>query len=395
MKYKDNKIKDSNKRKIIQKEELKNLDNFIQKCLDHFKFVEPKKELYEATGNDKNVIISHKSTIPDLVIWNKTFNKNNCFIGANTSVQNEFPRFLFYIKIKKNKKIKNNPIAKSDVKKHTILDNELLENKNNECQKEDIKTEIEESTINNNINVKNEKNYTNNKNKYNTNDSNPNYNNIIKNKIYNEKNKFSNQRSINSNSDLNMNIMSNTKLMNYTMYLIQLYIDKKGWIILTNEQFSGPGTSVDLFQFLQEKVKEQSNLNDFIIIDINKQVKYPGNYFYILLSNIIPKLIHQKQMELIKFNEIMNRQFNYKNPNYYANNLLLKNSNNYNNEQSSGLAHNKNIKNSLNCKTYNETKSSSITNNSDDNNTDKENNNLSNNINFKEKSNIFKNSNNL
>ena len=102
------KIKQDNKRNIIQKQDLKNLDDFIQKCLDNFKFVEPKKELYETTGIDKDLIISHKSTIPDLVIWNKTFNKNNCFIGANTSIQNEFPRYLFYIKIKKNKKMKNN-----------------------------------------------------------------------------------------------------------------------------------------------------------------------------------------------------------------------------------------------------------------------------------------------
>ena len=51
-------------------------DDFIQNCLDKFKFVDPMPEMYQATGNDANFIISHKSTIPDLVIWNKTFNKN-------------------------------------------------------------------------------------------------------------------------------------------------------------------------------------------------------------------------------------------------------------------------------------------------------------------------------
>ena len=81
-----------NKNKITEKH-LNNLDEFIQKCLDNFKFVEPKQKLYESTGEDKNIIISHKSTIPDLVIWNKTFNKNNCFVGANTNIENKFPRY--------------------------------------------------------------------------------------------------------------------------------------------------------------------------------------------------------------------------------------------------------------------------------------------------------------
>ena len=36
--------------------------------------------------------------------------------------------------------------------------------------------------------------------------------------------------------------------MNLAIYLIQLYLDKNGWIILTkDEHFSGPGTSLDLF----------------------------------------------------------------------------------------------------------------------------------------------------
>ena len=46
---------------------------------------DPMNEFYEATGDDKDFIISHKSTIPDLVIWNKTFNKNECdaTVGSN------------------------------------------------------------------------------------------------------------------------------------------------------------------------------------------------------------------------------------------------------------------------------------------------------------------------
>ena len=122
-----------NKNKITEKH-LNNLDEFIQKCLDNFKFIEPKQELYDATGADKNIIISHKSTIPDLVIWNKTFNKNNCFIGADNSKETKFPRYLFYIKIKKSKKSKKNNLENKNTKNNSSnnFDITFFEKNNNQ-----------------------------------------------------------------------------------------------------------------------------------------------------------------------------------------------------------------------------------------------------------------------
>ena len=78
----------------------KNLDEFIQSCLNKYKFVDPKKEFYDVTGENKDFIISHKSTIPDLVIWNKTFNKNECFQEGDTSKSNPFPRYKFFLHLK-------------------------------------------------------------------------------------------------------------------------------------------------------------------------------------------------------------------------------------------------------------------------------------------------------
>ena len=78
----------------------KNLDNYIQKCLNKFQFVEVKKELYQKVGDDLNSIISHKSTIPDLIIWNKPFNKNECFQNMRNSIKyNKFPRVPFYLRL--------------------------------------------------------------------------------------------------------------------------------------------------------------------------------------------------------------------------------------------------------------------------------------------------------
>ena len=91
------------RKKILTKKDLTKLDDFIQQCLNMFKFVDPKEEFYEATGKEKDLIISHKSTIPDLVIWNKTFNKNECFEEANTRKPNPFPRYQFFLRIKSTK----------------------------------------------------------------------------------------------------------------------------------------------------------------------------------------------------------------------------------------------------------------------------------------------------
>jgi hypothetical protein len=281
-----------NKNKITEAH-LNNLDEFIQKCLDNFKFVDPKPELYDSTGPDKNIIISHKSTIPDLVIWNKTFNKNNCFIGADTNKETKFPRYLFYIKIKKSKKIKkNNPENKNSINTNNNFDATYFENdkhENNTIGVNNMNNNImSNNIINNNINMINKK-----------------YKKIE------EKNKFS----MNPEQNLENNLNNINKIINLTTYLIQLYLYKDGWIILTNDNFSGPGTSINLYQFLQEKIKENCNLDNFVIIDINKQVKFTGNNFYNILSNILQKILQKKQMELIKFEEIMNKQFKISNKN--------------------------------------------------------------------------------
>ena len=85
----------------------KRLDNFIQDSLNKFKFVEVKRELCSNVGDDINSIISHKSTIPDLVIWNKPFNKNECFENMKDLTKyNKYPRIPFYLRLN-NKQDKN------------------------------------------------------------------------------------------------------------------------------------------------------------------------------------------------------------------------------------------------------------------------------------------------
>ena len=49
------------------------LDQFIQASLDKFFFVQPWQELYDNSVPFSKHIISNKSTIPDLIIYNKSF----------------------------------------------------------------------------------------------------------------------------------------------------------------------------------------------------------------------------------------------------------------------------------------------------------------------------------
>ena len=110
----------------------KNLDKFIQNCLNKFKFVEPEQELYDICGDNKNSIISHKSTIPDLVIWNKTFNKNECFENSDTSKISPYPRYKFFLRFNQNKDKKK----KSDKKKQK---NKNISDQKNSSNKSDLK----------------------------------------------------------------------------------------------------------------------------------------------------------------------------------------------------------------------------------------------------------------
>ena len=83
------------------------LDKFIVIALNNYCHVEnPWDELKKVTGDDYDDIISKKSVCPDLVIYNKEFNKNECFYPV-IKKNNPFPRVKFYIR---KKKLKNNSL---------------------------------------------------------------------------------------------------------------------------------------------------------------------------------------------------------------------------------------------------------------------------------------------
>ena len=86
--------------KYIRFKKFKDLDLFIQNTLDKYFYVDPWKKLYERTGKLHRDIISDKSTIPDLIIYNKTFNKSDCFLESNQNSFIKFPRMRFILRPK-------------------------------------------------------------------------------------------------------------------------------------------------------------------------------------------------------------------------------------------------------------------------------------------------------
>ena len=85
------------------------LDLFIQNSLNKYFYVEPWQKLYDRTGKLHRDIISDKSTIPDLIIYNKTFNKSECFLESSVKTYIKFPRMRFILRPKYKKEY--NPLA--------------------------------------------------------------------------------------------------------------------------------------------------------------------------------------------------------------------------------------------------------------------------------------------
>jgi hypothetical protein len=259
----------------------KKLDKFIQNCLNKFKFVEVKSDIYSKVEKDKNSIISHKSTIPDLVIWNKPFNKNECFDMKDLNKYNKYPRIPFYLRL-------NNKEEKTKMKNNTLTKDEYspIETFANFFDKLNIKEENELPSRNcdiikqdENINSINEKeedvefNYGNNKTNYITpiNKSKKTMNDYYQNQF-----------------------KKNELLMNY----VYSFLDKKGWLIFRNDGvYLSNYTSFELFTFLTNSLKNNTDLKMYTIGMQTDSIIFNGEQIYIILSQALPIILQKKQIE--------------------------------------------------------------------------------------------------
>ena len=244
----------------------KKLDKFIQSCLNKFKFVEVKSDIYTKVGKDKNSIISHKSTIPDLVIWNKPFNKNECFCFHNNMKDlgeyNKYPRIPFYLRL--NNKEQNNSIKKYILTQDEFSPIETLVNFVDKLNIKEESTEAEE-----NVEFK--------------------YENNIKNYIT-----PINKSKQTMNDYYQNQFKRNELLMNY----VYSFLDTKGWFIFTNDGvYLSNYTSFELFTFLTNCLKNNIELKMYTIGMQTDNAIFNGEQIYIILSQTLPLILQKKQNE--------------------------------------------------------------------------------------------------
>ena len=334
---------------------LKSLDTFIQQCLNKYKFVEVKKELYDNTIKDTNLIISHKSTIPDLVIWNKPFNKNDCFVNIkDNNNYNSFPRSAFYLRVNNNEDINKNK-KKENIHPYDNLVN-LVDKMN--INKKEANKDININNKDYNINISKDKIPCEENNKelneiiYNNINKAPEYRYMFKALIQNRINN-NNYISPSINKKKTMNdyyqnqFKENELLMNY----VYSFLDKKGWIIFKEDcDYISNFTSFELFSFLTSILKNNYDLKKYIIGMQTDSLLFNGEQIYIILSQTLPIILQKKQLEL-KQNEIMRKKrkvMNDKDKENIDNNFNNNNNNNISKNNDKNINKNNNNDNNNN-----------------------------------------------
>ena len=86
----------------------------------------------------------------------------------------------------------------------------------------------------------------------------------------------------------------NELLMNY----VYLNLDKKGWIIFTNDgDYLSNFTSFELFTFLTNILKKNNDLKMYTIGMQTNSTIFNGEQIYIILSQTLPFILQKKQLE--------------------------------------------------------------------------------------------------
>ena len=123
--------------KIKGFKDLNLFDDFIQTALDKFNFSPDIPKLDESAEKFHDYILDQEPQIPDLIIYNKTFNKNECFSGYYTGF-NKYPRKKFVLNAKERKE--KNHKEENDINQK---DKQELENNEQTNDKESLKLEKE------------------------------------------------------------------------------------------------------------------------------------------------------------------------------------------------------------------------------------------------------------
>ena len=336
----------SKNQKYFKKEDLDKLDKFIQESLDKYYSVQPWDELYQITGENHKYIISDNSTIPDLVIYNKGFNKLNCFYYPNVKGYKKkvkFPRKFFHIKQKENKNYNpssknNNPESKKGDQKEeqekqfefksipkeiedkyikgSKKEENKLVNELNDFLKNENGEELKVQLIKDNEKVQKEKDDTKkNKNKYENNKGNKfsylnNYNDYM--------NKMIQNMSFQNLLDRKMGIKNDFTHINNKLFMKNNQIDDKTENTKVNEKnnFSMSMENYDnIFDEVEALDKYILNLEQYMINNMTER--------FWLVINTKSGLIHKyNNEELYYFLNLVLKTDEYKNYLVYSSKFL-------------------------------------------------------------------------
>ena len=310
----------SQHKKYFSKEDLKKFDYFIQDTLDKYITVDAWEELYKNTGNDHKDIISDKSTIPDLVIYNKGFNKLDCFYYFNKKGKKvKFPRQLFVLRPKKVKEY--NPSKQYIIQESKTKEDEkpfefksIPESIENKYVSENSKicdelNEFFKTGNDNGIKVKvikeNEKNDVNNNEKDNSKNKfnypkfaniNDYYQKMVQNMLFKNyvnkkkginkenKNNINFPSILNSNFETNsfLNISNNNSETNITSNTLDFYSNING-----DEQIDANNYVKNMENFMRKNMTERI----WIVVDEKRNIvhSYNNEELYYLLNIVIKK----------------------------------------------------------------------------------------------------------
>ena len=272
-------------------------DRNIQYFLNRYKHYDENPEYAKNIGENENLIISHKSTIPDLVIYNKVFNKNECFYEANKKENNYFPRQQYYIRFVKDEKLiskglkdsKNEGVSEKKEKGNQIENNknnennfsddendemEIIKNFKNQNKMKEISCVGGDSTISNNNSMYNEiENLQNNKNDLSNllNTMKPNFNYFNNSQNYEEgSNSISYNSGVMNNVKSYMEIKTDENSNNPQQSNIYPNYQNKNFYNNNNKIVNMFSNQIELLESIREK--ENSNASKEIINKLKEDV---------------------------------------------------------------------------------------------------------------------------
>ena len=272
-------------------------DRNIQYFLNRYKHYDENPEYAKNIGENENLIISHKSTIPDLVIYNKVFNKNECFYEANKKENNYFPRQQYYIRFVKDEKLiskglkdsKNEGVSEKKEKGNQIENNknnennfsddendemEIIKNSKNQNKMKEISYVENNSTISNNNSMYNEiENLQNNKNDLSNllNTMKPNFNYFNNSQNYEEgSNSISYNSGVMNNVKSYMEIETDENSNNPQQSNIYQNYQNKNFYNNNNKIVNMFSNQIELLELIREK--ENSNASKEIINKLKEDV---------------------------------------------------------------------------------------------------------------------------